>query len=112
MIGGSVIVGLCLIVLGWTSEIVGMFVSDTALVGANFHLQKGVVLIILSRNAPVPLHWPFSASMLWTSQSMQASLPTPSCKALFLWSASAIFLSQLDRGYSAHSKTAAWICLG
>ena len=28
MIGGSILVGLCLIVLGWTKEIVGLFVSD------------------------------------------------------------------------------------
>ncbi len=28
MIGGSVLVGLCLIVLGWTADIVGTFISD------------------------------------------------------------------------------------
>ena len=28
MIGGAVIVGLCLLVLGWTSEIVEMFVVE------------------------------------------------------------------------------------
>ena len=28
MVGGSLIVGLCLLVLGWTSEIVGVFVKD------------------------------------------------------------------------------------
>lgn len=28
MIGGSVIVALCLLVLGWTAEIVGMFVKN------------------------------------------------------------------------------------
>ena len=29
MIGGSLVVGLCLIVLGWTKEIVGSFITDT-----------------------------------------------------------------------------------
>jgi len=29
MIGGSIIVALCLLVLGWTAEIVGMFVKNT-----------------------------------------------------------------------------------
>ena len=29
MIGGSVIVALCLLVLGWTAEIVGVFVRDS-----------------------------------------------------------------------------------
>ena len=28
MIGGSLIVGVCLLVLGWTSEIVGAFVKN------------------------------------------------------------------------------------
>lgn len=28
MVGGSVLVGICLLVLGWTKEIVGLFVSD------------------------------------------------------------------------------------
>ena len=32
MIGGSVIVGLCLLVLGWTREIIAFFVADGATV--------------------------------------------------------------------------------
>lgn len=28
MVCGSVVVGMCLLVLGWTSEIVGAFVTD------------------------------------------------------------------------------------
>ena len=28
MIGGSIIVALCLLVLGWTAEIVGIFVKN------------------------------------------------------------------------------------
>ena len=33
MIGGSVIVALCLLVLGWTAEIVGVFVTNADAVG-------------------------------------------------------------------------------
>ena len=33
MLLGSVIVGLCVLVLGWTSELVGIFVSDPVTVG-------------------------------------------------------------------------------
>ena len=32
MIGGSVIVGACLVVLGWTAEIVSLFVTEEHLV--------------------------------------------------------------------------------
>ena len=34
MIGGSLAVGLCLLVLGWTKEIVGMFVTEPGMVSA------------------------------------------------------------------------------
>jgi len=40
MIGGSIVVGACLLVLGWTSEIVATFVKDEAQVRANM-LQTG-----------------------------------------------------------------------
>jgi solute carrier family 45 protein 1/2/4 len=33
MIGGSIVVAICLLVLGWTSEIVGMYVQDVETVG-------------------------------------------------------------------------------
>ncbi len=32
MIGGTIIVGFALLVLGWTAEIVGIFIEDTDLV--------------------------------------------------------------------------------
>ena len=35
MIGGTVIVGFTLLVLGWTAEIVGIFVEDTDKVSTN-----------------------------------------------------------------------------
>ena len=34
MIGGSLIVGVCLVVLGWTAEIVGLFVTEEHMVRA------------------------------------------------------------------------------
>ncbi len=34
MVGGAVIVGLCLLLLGWTKEIVGLFVTDPGTVGS------------------------------------------------------------------------------
>ena len=34
MVGGAVIVGLCLLVLGWTKEIVGLFVTEPSTVGS------------------------------------------------------------------------------
>lgn len=33
MIGGALVVGACLLVLGWTAEIVGIFISEPATVG-------------------------------------------------------------------------------
>lgn len=33
MIGGAIIVAACLVVLGWTSEIIGVFVADPVFVG-------------------------------------------------------------------------------
>ena len=33
MIGGALIVAVCLLVLGWTGEIVRLFVSDSETVG-------------------------------------------------------------------------------
>lgn len=32
MIGGALIVGFCLLVLGWTAEIVGIFIKEPAVV--------------------------------------------------------------------------------
>ena len=35
MIGGAIIVAVCLLVLGWTAEIVGVFVKDSETVNYN-----------------------------------------------------------------------------
>ena len=41
MVGGTVIVSFCLLVLGWTKEIVGVFVTDKELVSTHiFTIQK------------------------------------------------------------------------
>ena len=40
MIGGSLIVGLCLLVLGWTSEIVGIFITEPGLVSVQEDLSS------------------------------------------------------------------------
>ena len=43
MVGGSLIVALCMIILGWTSELVGIFVSDT-----DFKKTCTIALAVLS----------------------------------------------------------------
>ena len=47
MIGGSLAVGLCLLVLGWTKEIVGMFVTEPGMVSA----QEYSTMRTISHNA-------------------------------------------------------------
>lgn len=41
MVGGAVIVGLCLLVLGWTKEIVGLFITEQGSVGCRVGLLDG-----------------------------------------------------------------------
>jgi len=74
MIGGSLIVGICLIVLGWTSEIVGMFVTEAGSVSRCVSSVQSAPLIVVHRSGHAPLLWPFLVSMLSTLQSMQASV--------------------------------------
>ena len=57
MIGGSLIVGLCLVVLGWTSEIVGMLVSEPGMVSKGFPDEKMLCLTRTSRSVLAPLLW-------------------------------------------------------
>lgn len=66
--------GICLIVLGWTAEIVGMFVTDAGSVSRSMFFVHSAALIVLHRSGLAPLLWPFLVSMLWTLQSMQASV--------------------------------------
>ena len=55
MIGGSLIVGLCLIVLGWTSEIVGIFVQEASLVSSGDHLKTGSDDTLQKRSCTIAL---------------------------------------------------------
>lgn len=66
--------GICLIVLGWTSEIVGIFVTDAGSVSRSVSSMQSAALIVWHRSGLAPLLWPFLVSMLWTLQSMQASV--------------------------------------
>ena len=52
MIGGTIIVGFTLLVLGWTAEIVGLFIRDTDLVGSK-HAVEDVLGLIICRKKPV-----------------------------------------------------------
>lgn len=56
MIGGALIVGFCLLVLGWTAEIVGFFIKEPDLV------SDGVVWVLSQTLKAVPpekvmYHW-------------------------------------------------------
>ena len=41
MIGGSLIVAICLLILGWTGEIVRLFVREPEMVGGLYHSPFG-----------------------------------------------------------------------
>ena len=49
MIGGSILVVMCLLVLGWTKEVVGFFVSDPAKVCEMRRAGMGVLMGDYSR---------------------------------------------------------------
>lgn len=66
--------GICLIVLGWTSEIVAMFVTDAGSVSRSMFFVQSAALIVVHRSGLALLRWLSSVSMLWTLQSMQASV--------------------------------------
>jgi solute carrier family 45 protein 1/2/4 len=56
MVGGAVIVGICLLVLGWTAEIVGLFVDDPATVLLLFPRNSAhAVLLFACEPVNVPL---------------------------------------------------------
>lgn len=60
------VVGLCLLVLGWTAEIVGCFVTEPNWVSdEQRNLTMYQSLRVASRPDRVPLHWPYSVSMRW-----------------------------------------------
>lgn len=42
MIGGSLIVAVCLLILGWTAEIVGLFVTELETVSGHLYAISSV----------------------------------------------------------------------
>lgn len=70
MVGGAVIVALCLLVLGWTAEIVGLFITEPDMVGHQEKTYTRAKILRARRQSPTPLRWPYLVSMPWTLQSM------------------------------------------
>lgn len=70
MIGGALIVGLCLVVLGRTAEIVGCFVTEPKLVcdhGNDIMVEETIMAV--NRSNPVRSRWRCSASTPWILRS-------------------------------------------
>ena len=58
MIGGALIVGFCLLVLGWTAEIVGFFIKEPDLVSDGVRGVSGMSNTNgASRISHVPSRW-------------------------------------------------------
>ncbi len=64
MVGGALIVAVCLLVLGWTSEIVEFFIKDPGTVGAKCRHFLGLGSQWTSRLNHVRLLWLCSVSTL------------------------------------------------
>lgn len=78
MIFGSFVVAFCLIILGWTAEIVGKFVNDPEKVCAGRRLRcfdgcRELTGWFSSRPKMSRLHWRSRVSMLWTFLSTWVS---------------------------------------
>lgn len=70
MIGGALIVGLCLVVLGWTAEIVGCFVTEPKLVRGHWiEIMVDKTIMAMNRNDHVLSRWQCSASTQPTLRS-------------------------------------------
>lgn len=70
MIGGALIVAVCLLVLGWTGEIVRMFVREPETVGDRTILGWDFPLIRECRRSHARSRWLSSLSTLWILPSM------------------------------------------
>ena len=66
MMGGTVLVSMCLLVLGWTGEIVDMFVADDTLVRLPFFQPPPSLQLTRCRNAKQPSRSLSSPSTLST----------------------------------------------
>ena len=71
MIGGSLIVAVCLLVLGWTGEIVRLFVREPETVGDWNHDIYEVPAHHDYRRSHARSLWPSLVSTPWISLSMQ-----------------------------------------
>ncbi len=43
MVGGALIVAVCLLILGWTGELVGLFTKDPETVGGLVYTYRGII---------------------------------------------------------------------
>ena len=67
MVIGAILASSCLLLLGWTSEVVGLFVKDTELVWYRKWLAFVVgAALICCRNVKLLWQSPWSTSMCWT----------------------------------------------
>ena len=114
MIGGSLIVAICLLILGWTGEIVRLFVKEPETVGGLNRSRFRSQLMLAYRQRRTRSHWLSLASTLWTLQSTQvgALLAENREIAPLTRAFSPVIVSKSHSGHFAHCKTAAWFCLG
>lgn len=112
MIAGALIVAICLLVLGWTGEIVGLFVKETDAVGESVHVCRETPLTMSCRPKLVPLVWQSSASMPWILLSMPVRPFTLMVDDLDLAIFSTIIVSKFDCRYLADIEATAWISVG
>jgi len=95
MLAGAVIVGVCLLILGWTSEIVSRFVTEPEPVNHSFSTGK-----YRSANPRTE-----------TQGNYRHGGFVDLCPGL-CYQCGSIFLSQSDCRHAAHSKAAAGFCMG
>ena len=114
MIGGALIVAACLLILGWTGEIVRLFVRDSETVGicnnpsqfvsAHDGLQAKSCTIALAVLSIYAVDFPINAG--WCSARLEQTDRTADAKS------SPVFVPKSHCRHSANCKAAAWFCLG
>lgn len=114
MIGGALIVAVCLLILGWTGEIVRLFVGDTETVSVcnnpskSFPAHDGlqaksytIALAVLSIYAV-----DFAINAGWCSARIEQTDRKADGET------SPVFVPKSHCRHSANCKAAAWFCLG
>ena len=114
MIGGSLIVAICLLVLGWTGEIVRLFVREPETVGglnrsrlwfpAYASSQAKTFTIALAVLSIYAVDFAINAG--WCCICREQTDRTTN--RVF----SPVIMSKSNSGHFANCKTAAWFCLG